>query len=249
MANRTFILGCSHAAGSELFVDLPNHHALTQIELCHFDYTNSYPVILSNLLGKTANNHAIPGGSCTAMFRIFLALLKNLDQDDIVLACWTGPDRTEIYDNLNNIWLPISPGETNFWKKTHDTIALEGLPLYHDPVEQQNEYINYLQQIYRHGMHPDQCQNQRLAKIIALNHIAYKHSIRVINIFSFAPEPDLSLLDFYWPVGNLDFMTWCVDRDMPRTKSWHFDLQAHREFAQFVFEAMRRNFTHENTEV
>jgi hypothetical protein len=239
LANRSFILGCSHAAGSELFVDLPDDHALNQTELCHFNYTNSYPAILSNLLGKTANNHAIPGGSCTAMFRIFLTLLDDLDQGDVILACWTGPDRTEIYDSLDNAWLPISPGERNFWKKTHDTVALQGIPLYHDPVVQHNEYIRYLEQIYRYGMHPDQCQNERLAKIIALNHIASQRSIQVINIFSFAPEPDLSLLDFYWPVGNLDFMTWSIDRNMPRTKNWHFSLQAHREFSRFVFDAMQ----------
>ena len=56
---QSIILGCSHAAGSELSDSL---------EYC---VSNSYPSILSDRLGYQPINYAIPGGSNDAMFRIF----------------------------------------------------------------------------------------------------------------------------------------------------------------------------------
>jgi len=66
---KALILGCSHAAGSEMNtepdVDLLNYGK------DYYGYFMSYPAQLAQLLGYHPVNHAIPGGSNDAMFRIF----------------------------------------------------------------------------------------------------------------------------------------------------------------------------------
>ena len=41
------------------------------------------------------------------MFRIANEVLPTLTNNDIIIACWTGCNRTEIVDN--GIWIPLAP--------------------------------------------------------------------------------------------------------------------------------------------
>ena len=92
---KAYILGCSHAAGSEISEGT----------------TKSYPAVIANALGYQAINLSIPGGSNDAMFRLFEELvdLKKIHYTDIFVACWTGSQRTEIQHN--NDWHPLSVGD------------------------------------------------------------------------------------------------------------------------------------------
>lgn len=91
---RAHILGCSHAAGSEMLNG----------------ESKSYPALVAEKLGYTVNNLAIPGGSNDAMFRIFEDLVDSakIEKTDVVIVCWTGSWRTEIL--FKNNWHRISVG-------------------------------------------------------------------------------------------------------------------------------------------
>jgi hypothetical protein len=68
---RAIILGCSHAAGTEMYNGIA----------C------SYPVKIAEQLGYVPENYAIAGGSNDAMFRIYEEHRTRLDSSDIVIAC------------------------------------------------------------------------------------------------------------------------------------------------------------------
>ena len=96
MMKQALILGCSHASGNELSGAGINDD---------FGLQNSYPALLAKLLGYEPANFAITGGSNDAMFRIGI---DKYQQHDIVIACWTGADRGEVYDAGR--WQPMSAG-------------------------------------------------------------------------------------------------------------------------------------------
>ena len=93
---KALVLGCSHAAGSEM----------------NDGNNKSYPMILAQKMGIDADNQSIPGGSNDAMFRIFehYVDVKKIASTDIVIACWTGSWRTEVLHE--NQWMPIAGGYT-----------------------------------------------------------------------------------------------------------------------------------------
>ena len=82
---QALILGCSHAAGTEM----------------HNGTECSYPVKIAKQLGYAPKNYAISGGSNDAMFRIYQEQCSGLDSSDIVIACWSGYNRTEIWNDKN----------------------------------------------------------------------------------------------------------------------------------------------------
>ena len=70
---KALILGCSHAAGAEMYQDT----SITIDNPRSFGWLNSYPVSVARQLGYEPMNYAISGGSNDAMFRIFIEQLKN----------------------------------------------------------------------------------------------------------------------------------------------------------------------------
>ena len=182
---KALILGCSHAAGSEMNtepdVDLLNYGSR------YFGYFTSYPAQLAQLLGYHPLNHAIPGGSNDAIFRIFETYCnpyKERVKPDVVIACWTGGERTEIWDYEEGEWIGLAGGKTNFSKVIPDKIMLEGQDT-GETLDNHNDIIAYQKQWVTH--HADRWWGRmnKLKNILALNTMAAQKNIPVIILDSF----------------------------------------------------------------
>ena len=232
---KAVILGCSHAAGSEmsseLEVDLLNYGE------DYYGYFMSYPAQLAQLLGYHPVNHAIPGGSNDAMFRIlenYVNPYKELEKPDLIIACWTGGERTEVWDFEEGEWIGLAGGKLNFTKTVSDKIIKEGKPIA-EPIDNRNDMVAYQKQWISH--HADRWWGRmnKLKNMLALNVMAAQEKIPVINIDSFGTIQEYVFPDVvYRPLGNTDFCSWAVDRGFNNTKSGHYYLQAHKSFANFI---------------
>ena len=200
---KALILGCSHAAGSEMIDD-------------EYGRANSYPVLLAQRMGHTAVNYAIPGGSNDAMFRIFQEQCHNYN---IVIACWTGIDRVELWDTTSHTWLPMSHGVVLGVQSRTD-----------------------LQEYGRHwAVHEGTQQRGHLNKtknILALNMLAQNKNIRVINIDSFQPVDWPERVQWpntvSWPVPDTTFTSWANTQGYLQTDCGHFGRDAHSAFADYI---------------
>jgi hypothetical protein len=232
---KALILGCSHAAGSEMNtesdVDLLNYGKE------RYGYFMSYPVQLAQLLGYHAMNHAIPGGSNDAIFRIFETYCnpyKERVKPDVVIACWTGGERTEIWDYEEGEWIGLAGGKINFSKVIPDKIMLEGQAT-GEPVDNHNDIVAYQKQWITH--HADRWWGRmnKLKNILALNTMASQIGIPVINLDSFGAVQEYNFPDsVYRPLGQTEFCNWAVERGFNNTKSGHYFLSAHKSFANFI---------------
>ena len=203
---QALILGCSHAAGSEMGTD-------------EYGRAHSYPVQLADLMGYQATNRAIPGGSNDAMFRIFQEQINNYD---IVIVCWTGIARTELWDTQSQTWLPMAHGVV---LGNHNRSDL------HEYGRQWTVY-----------QHTQQAGHLTKTKnILALNFLAHSKNIPVINIDSFQPvdwpERMTWPASMLWPVLTT-FCGWALQHHYSHTDNGHFDLDAHTAFANYVFKNM-----------
>jgi len=203
---KALVLGCSHAAGSEMIDDA-------------YGRANSYPVLLAKRLGYTADNHAIPGGSNDAMFRIFQEQCREYDA---VIACWTGIARIELWDSKSRSWLPMAHG-----------IVLG------------NHNRSDLQEYGRQwAVYEGTQQRGHLSKtknVLALNMLAQSQNIPVINIDSFQPVdwPDRVQWpsNMTWPVPDT-FCDWAIAQKFLHTDNGHFGRDAHSAFAEYVLKNM-----------
>jgi hypothetical protein len=223
---KAVILGCSHAAGAEMYrdpdrvIDDPDS----------FGWLNSYPVQIARQLGYQARNHAVTGGSNDAMFRTFVEQLPSLTREDMVIACWTGTDRTEIWHDIDQQWLPLSVGQHNFNPVQASPYALSGLNV-GGKISLENEYRGYLAQWTRFHVNLQANKLNKLKNILALNSLAQARSIPVININSFYP---VDLTDTVtWAVKE-PFCDWCDQQGYSRTEWGHYFLNAHQAFADHV---------------
>jgi len=224
MTNRALILGCSHAAGAEMYKD-------PRIIIEHpqsFGYLNSYPVLIAKQLGYIPLNYAIGGGSNDAMFRIFCEQLEYLTSDDIVIACWTGIDRTEIWHELDQCWLPLSVGQHNFNPIKSSTYALSG-ENYGGEISCLDEYKQYCQQWGKYHINSKSSKLNKLKNITALNDLARTRSIIVINVDSFYPIDNNSKWAF-----DETFCGWADRNNCHRTDWGHYFLDTHQRFANLV---------------
>lgn len=206
---KALILGCSHAAGSEM------GHApgLVHKDVYAFEEygrTRSYPVKVAQALGYNPINQGIPGGSNDAMFRIASEQLPTMTPDDIIIACWTGINRSEVW--LNNEWVPVMPGDQDVKPpireyKRHWTLL---------EASEEKAYLN------------------KIKNILALNAIANIYNVKVINVQSFWPTPSVVLDNFVWPIGQENFFDFCLERKFPKTDWGHFFEDAHQEFANTI---------------
>ena len=203
---KALILGCSHSVGAEMSKE-PGLIFNSAREAKDFELTHCYPAEISRALGYEPINQGIWGGSNDAMFRLFLQ--ETLTSDDIVIACWTGVNRSEIY---HNDWLPLAPGGTI--AKDIDQDFFKHWILYYA-----NEQI---------GM-PNKIKN-----ILALNALAQSRGLKVINIDSFWPVSDFKWPSMVrWPIA-IDFISWCLENKFTHTDWGHFFKPAHQGFADFV---------------
>jgi hypothetical protein len=211
---RAIILGCSHATGAEMAAESKMEPPPYQ----NYGLTHSYPVKIAKQLGYIAENYAIAGGSNDAMFRTYEEHHPTLDNFDIVIACWTGCDRTEIWNDINKNWQALAPGKTDISPK---------------------EYLNYQQQWITYHTNENIGRLNKIKNIIALNTIANQKNIQVINIDSFWPVHNYSWPNFIqWPIA-VDFWEWCTTNNYPKTDRGHFFELAHQEFAEIVVKKLK----------
>ena len=235
---QALILGFSHAAGSDMTQE-PNLD-LQGYEEKYYGYHMSYPAQLARLLGyDTVLNHAIPGGSNDAMFRIFETYInpyKYLPRPDVVIACWTGPERTEICDSGE--WVGLAGGKTLFSKTIRDDIVREGMPIGEslvncdDLFEYQRQWITYQADSWWGRLN-------KLKNMLALNATAAQHNIPVINIDSFGTVQEHQFPDtVYRPLEKIEFCNWAVEHGFDKTESGHYFTQAHKTFADFIYKKL-----------
>jgi len=204
---KALILGCSHAAGAEMFKE----PGLVFDDFARADNhgrTRSYPAIIAQALGYNPINQAMSGGSNDAMFRLFTE--TKLCNNDIVIACWSGINRSEIFDDR---WIRLVPG----W-----------------PVDDVDpDYFKYW---VAYSTSNEMCMLNKIKNILALNALSHAQGIQVININSFWPVPRFVWpATVQWPV-NVDFMSWCRQHDFPHTEQVHFFKPAHDSFAEHVLQ-------------
>ena len=233
---KALILGCSHAVGAEMAdepdVDLLDYHK------DYYGYFMSYPAQLARLLGYDPVNHGISGGSNDAMFRIFESLVnpyKDFEKPDIVIACWTGENRTEIWDDKEGNWLGLAGGKITFTKVIPDKIIPQG-KLTGQPIDNFNNVILYQKQWITHHADPRTGRMNKLKNILALNTMAAQEKIPVINIDSFGCVQGYKFPNsVYRPVNQTEFSNWSVAQEFNKTKCGHYFLPAHTSFANFVY--------------
>jgi len=211
---KALILGCSHAIGTEISKEpglvFDNFDQGTNYELIH-----CYPAQIARALGYLPINQGIGGGSNDAMFRLFLE--NSLTPDDIVIACWTGVNRSEIYDER---WKQLCPGlrfNSNALKINSD----------------------YYKHWLLYSSNTEVGMPNKIKNILALNALAHAQGIQVINIDSFWPISFWPAVNFTWPdivkwPVDIDFMAWCVNNKFPHTETVHFYKSAHDSYAEYI---------------
>jgi hypothetical protein len=210
---KALILGCSHAVGAEMR-DESGLRFDNSTQALNYELTHCYPAQIAQKLGYTVVNQGISGGSNDAMFRLFLE--ETLTPNDIVIACWTGVNRSEIY---HESWLKLCPGSV---------IPKEITP-------------DYFKQWLLYSGNTEVGMLNKTKNILALNAVAHAQGIRVINIDSFWPIDFFPVIDFSWPDTvswpvDIDFMTWCQQHNFSHTEQIHFYRSAHDSFAQHVLQ-------------
>lgn len=223
---KALVLGCSHAAGAEMFQDT----SITIEDPRSFGWLNSYPMLVAQRLGYKPMNYAISGGSNDAMFRIFTEQLKNLSSDDIVIACWTGAARTELWHDIDRCWLPMSMGRQHWTRYEPSDYALSGDNA-GDKITLEKEYLDYADQWNKFHVNDQASNSNKLKNILALNALAQHHSITVINVNSFHPVEHTDKIRW---ATDVDFCAWCERAGYPHTAWGHYFLAAHQAFADHV---------------
>ena len=228
---RAVILGCSHAAGAEMFKD----PEITTTDPFNIGWQVSYPVLVAEQLGYSPENYAISGGSNDAMFRIFNEQVAGIGPDDVVIACWTGTSRTEIWHELAGYWLPVAPGGWPFNPLVASRLALSGQPA-GGLIPLADDYEAYRNQWIKYHSNPVADQLNKLKNVLALNSLAGSRSIPVINLNSFHPIPGTDSVT--WAI-DVPFSDWAQQQGYPHTSSGHYFLAAHKAYANLVVEAIQ----------
>jgi hypothetical protein len=210
---KALILGCSHSVGEEMSKE-PGLVFNDLAQATDYEITHCYPAQIARKLGYTAVNRGISGGSNDAMFRLFLN--GTLTPNDIVIACWSGVNRSEVYDKT---WLQLCPGAP---------IPKEITP-------------DYFKQWLLYSANTEVGMLNKTKNILALNALAHAQGIRVINIDSFWPVNFWPIVNYVWPntvkwAVDIDFMSWCQRHNFPHTERVHFFKPAHGSFAEHVLE-------------
>lgn len=221
----------------ENFIDTTSQIVYTKFT---YGFHHSYPAIIARGLGyNEIHNHAIPGGSTDAMVRIFGGMSDTIrPEQDIVIACWTGGDRTEYYDQEEDLWIQLSVGSKGFLRTRKSTIALQGS--FFEDSHVNETYISKRKQWVLDSS-AESCNRRLITNVIGLNEQAQMLGIKVMNLVSFYC-PDCSLRDrnisrFWWPVGfdsKSTFLSYIQDLGHKKDATGHFLEAAHRDYAETV---------------
>ena len=233
---KALILGCSHAAGAQMSQELPLDFFKNPQDVPAYEGNNSFPVAISCALGYTAFNHSISGGSNDAMFRVSVDTIYQLCDQDIIIACWTGLDRTEIWYNDEARWLPMSHGQVNVQSSGSHSVLRQGISL-GKQISNPTQYKEYGRQWMLYESTVESRQLNKIKNILALNTLAQSHGIRVINIDSFNPINNFKWPDnIFWPVPKTTFCDWCQQAGFTTTSCGHYFKSAHQAFADYVLQ-------------
>jgi len=211
---KALILGCSHSVGAEMHKE-PGLRFDDSTQALEYELTHCYPAQIARELGYTVVvNQGISGGSNDAMFRLFLE--ETLTLDDMVIACWSGVNRSELY---HKTWLKLCPGANV-------------------PAEITSSYFKHW---ILYSGNTEVGMLNKAKNILALNALAHAQGIRVINIDSFWPVSFFTGTNFAWPDTvewpvRIDFMTWCQQHNFPYTAKVHFFKSAHDSYAEHVLQ-------------
>lgn len=259
--NTALILGCSHAAGTDL-----------RKNIFLGGYQSSYPALIAKKLGYKPNNRAIPGGSNDAMFRIANELIPtmsksttSLSRADIIIACWTGCMRTEIYSDIDQCHVTLCAGIERFSRpdtgpeSLYDKDIVDGpesssnQSLYYQRLksveshrnaylDNQKYYKEYLKSWAEYDTNQQKWQVNKIKNIIALNALASSYGIRVLNFNSFDPlNKELPMYQTYeWVCPDIDFFTWCEKHNFEQTATRHFLEPAHEAFAEYAIQNLQK---------
>jgi hypothetical protein len=230
---RAVVLGCSHAAGSEMDKAL----AIDSQDRANYGWTHSFPMLIAQQLGYKPENWAIPGGSNDAMFRIFTEQLPTLTVQDCVIVCWTGINRTEIWHEVDQRWLNFCPNSQRFSPIEPTAHARSGSPVTGN-ISLEKQYVGFYEQWMKFQCNDISDRLNKIKNIQALNALAKAHDIPVINIDSFWPVPCVNNID--WAV-NETFFDWAIRNNYARTDLGHFFLDAHRAYADMAVKNLTTN--------
>ena len=233
------ILGCSHAAGAlmheepGLVLESDGTKDVYQLE-AEYGAQRSYPVQLAEMLGYTAHNHAISGGSNDAMYRIYAEQEQHYD---LIVACWTGPDRGEIWHSEHEYWVPIDVGNGDSFTKTPNDILKQGRNVL-TKLKNFEQYEDYGKQWLTYEGNEQRGFNNKVKNILALNSLAKSKDTRVINLESFAGIH----YQFPWPTDihrpcdghRNEFCNFCDYRKFPTEPRGHYFFAAHKAYAEYI---------------
>ena len=204
---KALILGCSHAVGAEMSKE-PGLVFEGYAKADDYGLIHCYPAQIARAIGYHPINRGISGGSNDAMFRRFTE--ETLTPNDIVIACWTGVNRSEIYDGQ---WIAMAPGAV--------------------PAEIDKDYFKHW---LLYSANTKVGMLNKTKNILSLNVLAHAQGIPVINIDSFWPVPDVAWPNSVKWAVDIDFTSWCQQHKFPHTDWGHFFKPAHDSFAEHVLQ-------------
>ncbi len=231
MAN-ALILGCSHAAGAQMRfgTECPVTGDAEQIA---WEAENSYPVQLAKMLGFNPLNHAISGGSNDAMFRVCTQQIAGLlDFSDVIIACWTGMSRSELYHEDENAWYGLNYTNLQTHRRVHCDSLREGREVF-ETLDGYEPVHNYAKQwlIYEGGY--TKSRLNKIKNVLAVNSLG----IKVINIDSFDGVYDFPWpKNIYRPVSTIEeeFYPWSIAQGHRPEATGHFYRPAHQAYAEYL---------------
>ena len=232
MSTNALILGCSHAAGAQMHTG-PECTTKHPVEQVVWEANNSYPVLLAEMLGYTPLNHAISGGSNDAMFRI---CTQQIEHADIIIACWTGWDRTELWHPEHDSWFNLNySNDTINMRKPYGGL-LEGQNVATN-VDNHKAYHTYGKQwlVYEGGN--EKSRLNKIKNVLAVNALGKQRGIEVLNFDSFQGIHDFSWPgDVYRPLASIEeeFCIWSFAQGFTTEPTGHFFQPAHQAYAEYI---------------
>ena len=244
MTNKCLILGCSHANGAEMHHDPSlNFEKLSPVEQVEYDAQNSYPVLLAEMLGYEPLNYSISGGSNDAMTRIVLEQIDSLTDQDIVIACWTGIDRGELWHEEHQYWRPINYTNPYIHQLYPNKFSKAGInigPL----VDRHQDYHEYAKQWLMFEGNYQRGHKNKIKNVLATNYMLNSRNIRTVNLDSFQ---GIYSETFAWPADVFrpfdkpedEFCNFAVNRDYKHGPGGHFFRPAHVAYAEYVYDKIK----------
>ena len=233
MMPNALILGCSHAAGALMYLD-PE----CEEDDAEYGASNSYPVLLANMLGYTPHNHAISGGSNDAMFRIYTEQEQHYE---LIIACWTGRDRGEYFHPTHKQWITLNYGQGDSLLRKPNDVLKQGKEV-PGAIEDKEIYEDYGKRWLTIEGNEQRGSNNRMKNILALNLLARARGTKVINLDSFQGQHERRGESFIWPKEVYrpvngpanEFINYCTKRNYPSEPRGHYFRPAHLDYAQFI---------------